>query len=178
MKNSSSAVIIRAELKSDFDAIRKLNKKAFKGKNESKLIDAVRESSCFIPALSMVAVKDGVVVGHILFTPVRIKSPQTAVPALALAPMSVLPELQNRGIGTALVKKGLEESVKSGHKIVVVVGHPEYYPRFGFVAAGGKGLKLPFEAPEEVFMVLELARNALKDVSGEIEYPKAFHDIN
>jgi putative acetyltransferase len=169
-------IIIRQETKADYEIIRKVNKKAFGGKNESKLVDAVREDDGFIPELSLVAVKDGAVVGHILFSPIIIKG-KAETPALALAPMCVFPEFQNQGIGTALVKHGLEECRRLGHKLVVLVGHEEFYPRFGFVPAGVKGLTLPFEAPPEVFMVLELAPGALNGVAGEVVYPEAFHDI-
>ena len=177
MENTQSPVTIRPETQNDIRAIRKLNKRAFKGNSDSKLVDALRESDSFIAAFSLVAEKDGQVVGHILFSPVSIKGLNGPAPALALAPMAVLPEFQNQGIGTALVKRGLEECGKAGHKIVVVVGHPEYYPRFGFVKAGEKGLKLPFEAPPEVFMALELAPGALNGAQGEIIYPPAFHEV-
>lgn len=169
--------IIRGETRADYDGIRKANKKAFKGKAESKLVDALRESEGYSPALSLVAELAGQVVGHILFSPINIKGPAGETPALALAPMCVLPEHQNRGIGSAMVRRGLEECRKAGHKLVVVVGHEDYYPRFGFVKAGEKGLKLPFEAPPEVFMVLELAPGALAGVSGEVVYPPAFHEV-
>lgn len=172
----NTPVIIRPETRADHEIIRKVNKKAFKGKSESKLVDAVRDAEGFIPELSLVAVKDGAVVGHILFSPIVIKG-AVETPALALAPMCVLPEFQNTGIGTALVKHGLDECRRLGHKLVVVVGHEDYYPRFGFVPAGEKGLNLPFEAPPEVFMVLELAPGALDGAAGDVIYPPAFNDI-
>lgn len=174
---TNDAILVRAETPKDFDAIRKINKKAFKGKNESKLVDALRESEGFIPELSLVAEKAGAVVGHILFSPILIKGPQGETPALALAPMAVLPDFQNQGVGSALIKHGLEECRRLGHKIMVVVGHDEYYPRFGFTRASAKGLTLPFEAPDEVFMALELAPGALAGVSGEVVYPREFHDV-
>jgi len=170
-------LVIRAETAKDFDAVRKLNKKAFKGNSESKLVDALRASDGFIPGLSLVAEKGGKVVGHILFSPIKIKDLDKATPALALAPMAVLPDCQNQGIGSALVRYGLNECKKTGHKIVVVVGHPEYYPRFGFVKAGEKGLKLPFEAPDEVFLALELAPGAFGGVKGMVDYPPEFHAV-
>ena len=178
MDNADGGLIIRAETAGDFDAVRKLNKKAFGGKNESMLVDSLRRSDDFIPGLSIVTEKDGKVVGHILFSLIRIIAQGSETPALALAPMAVLPSYQNQGIGSALVKYGLNECGKSGHKIVVVVGHPEYYPRFGFIKAGEKGLKLPFEAPDEVFMVIELAPGALSGVSGTVEYPPEFSAVN
>lgn len=177
MDNNPCPVTIRPEVKADFDAVRKLNKKAFKGNSESRLVDALRKSPWFLPALSLVAEQGGKVVGHILFTPIKIKDGDTSAPALALAPMAVLPEFQNQGIGTALVKHGLEECGRAGHKIVVVVGHAEYYPRFGFVKAGEKSLNLPFEAPDDVFMVLELVPGVLNGVRGEVVYPQEFHEV-
>jgi putative acetyltransferase len=173
----NTPVVIRPETRADYEIIRRVNKKAFKGKSESKLVDAVREEDGFIPELSLVAVKDGAVVGHILFSPIVIEG-EAETPALALAPMSVLPEFQNMGIGTAMVNHGLEECRRLGHKLVVLVGHEAFYPRFGFVKAGEKGLKLPFEAPPEVFMVLELAPGALNGAAGEVVYPRAFLDIS
>ncbi|OGS05127.1 MAG: GNAT family N-acetyltransferase [Elusimicrobia bacterium RIFCSPLOWO2_02_FULL_61_11] len=177
MDNTGGILTVRTEKAEDIGAIRKLNKKAFKGNDESKLIDAIRGSDGFIPGLSLAAEKDGKIVGHILFSPVKIKGPAGAAPALALAPMAVLPAFQNQGIGTELVKRGLEECRKLGHKIVVVVGHAGYYPRFGFVKAGEKGLQLPFEAPDEIFMALELVPGALDEVKGTVEYPPAFHAV-
>ena len=177
MDDTGGILTVRAEKAEDIGAIRKLNKKAFKGNDESKLIDAIRGSDGFIPGLSLAAEKDGKIVGHILFSPVKIKGPAGAAPALALAPMAVLPAFQNQGIGTELVKRGLEECRKLGHKIVVVVGHAGYYPRFGFVKAGEKGLQLPFEAPDEIFMVIELVPGALSEVKGTVEYPPAFHGV-
>lgn len=170
-------LVIRVETAADVDAVRKLNKKAFKGKDESKLVDALRESEGYMPELAIVAELNGIVVGHILFSPIQIKEGDNAWPALALAPMSVHPDQQCKGIGTALVKYGLAEALRLGHKLVVVVGHPEYYPRFGFVPAGERGLRLPFECPPEVFMVLELIPGALTGVGGEIVYPREFHDV-
>ncbi|MHB0995638.1 MAG: GNAT family N-acetyltransferase [Elusimicrobiales bacterium] len=174
---NNAAVTIRPEAPADYPGIRKANKKAFKRKEESKLVDAMRESENFIPALSLVAELDGQVVGHILFSAITIKGPEQETPALALAPMCVLPEYQGRGIGGALLRRGLEACRELGHKLVVVVGHEDYYPRFGFVQAGEKGLVLPFEAPPGIFMVLELQPGALAGVSGEIIYPREFHEV-
>lgn len=178
MDNAAGTLVVRAETAGDVHAVRKLNKKAFKGNSESKLVDAVREADYFVPGLSIVAEMGGKIVGHILFSPIKINSAAGSTPALSLAPMAVPPEYQNQGIGTALIKYGLDECRRSGYKIVVVVGHAGYYPRFGFVKAGEKGLSLPFEAPEEVFMALELAPGALDGVKGTVEYPREFHTVS
>lgn len=99
------------------------------------------------------------------------------VPALALAPMAVLPECQGQGIGSELVRAGLTAARRAGHRIVVVVGHAEYYPRFGFVTAGRSGLRSPFPAPDEAFMVMTLTPGSLEGISGVVRYPAAFDAI-
>ena len=94
--------------------------------------------------------------------------------SLALAPMAVLPEYQNKGVGSQLVRTGLMQAGSMDHKSVIVLGHPEYYPRFGFAPASRWQIKPPFDVPDEAFMALELKEGALKDVCGVVEYPKAF----
>ena len=119
----------------------------------------------------------GKTVGHILFSSVIIQCRGRNVRALALAPMAVLPEVQRRGIGSQLVEKGLECCRTFGHQIVIVVGHPDYYPRFGFSSARAKGLEVPFPVPDEAFMVLELTQGALDNISGMVVYPAPFEDV-
>lgn len=168
---------IRREEASDRDAVYEVNLQAFGQETEPRLVEAVRESPSFIPELSLVALEDGEVVGHILFSAMNIQTAQGDVPALALAPLAVLPAYQNRGIGSRLVEEGLAECRSLGHGIVVVVGHPGYYPRFGFVPARGRGLEAPFQVPDEAFMVLELAPGALHGVAGMIRYSPAFDEV-
>jgi putative acetyltransferase len=163
---------IRAEGEADRDAIRRVNARAFGRANEAQLVDALRASTSFVPELSLVAVDDARVLGHILFSRIHIRTPERSVPALALAPVAVLPECQNHGVGSALIRRGLEECRRFGHRIVVVVGHPNYYPRFGFSPARAKGLDAPF--PDRAFMVRELVPGALDGVCGRVEYPPAF----
>jgi predicted N-acetyltransferase YhbS len=100
-----------------------------------------------------------------------------SLPALALAPMAVRPEFQNLGIGSRLIREGLERCRNLGHKIVIVAGHPEYYPRFGFTSSRAKGLEAPFPVPDEAFMVIELIPGALDSVSGMIVYPAPFEGV-
>ena len=169
---------VRPETKIDHAAIHEVNALAFGREDESRLVDALRRSADFIPEVSLVAVRDGHVVGHILFTPIVVETLHGAVSALALAPMAVRPEFQNQGIGSELVRKGLEECRRLGHKIIIVVGHPKYYPRFGFSPARAKGLELPFPAPDEAFMALELVPGALHGISGIVKYPPAFSEID
>jgi len=168
---------IRAEKEEDREAIFEVNKLAFGQEDESRLVDALRESDDFIYELSLVAVKEGKVVGHILFSPIAIETEIGYIRVLSLAPMAVLPEFQRQGIGSELVLKGLEERERFGHEVVVVIGHPDYYPRFGFSSAKTKGLEAPFEVPDEAFMVLEIKKGALEGVSGMIKFPPAFDGL-
>jgi len=123
-----------------------------------------------------VASEDDKVVGHILFSVIVIETKKGDVPVLSLAPMSILPEYQNRGIGSELVRHGLKECQRLGHQVIVVIGHPKYYPRFGFKPAKKKGLKSVYPVPDEAFMVLELTPGALEGVSGSVRFPPAFDD--
>jgi putative acetyltransferase len=173
-------LLIRPEKPDDILRIDALTRLAFQGEEEATLIAAIRASAYFIPALSLVAVGDtDQTVGHILFSPVTIESSEESksAEALALAPMAVLPEYQNKGIGTLLVQHGLEACKKLGYSIVIVVGHPEYYPRFGFRPARAYGIEAPFEVPDEAFMVLELVPGALKNVRGVVKYSPAFDSV-
>jgi putative acetyltransferase len=167
-------ITIRPETTEDYAAIHEVNLLAFGQEIESRLVEALRESPDFIPELSLVAIEGGQVVGHILFSPMVIETKDGAVPALTLAPLAVRPEFQNQGIGSQLVRRGIERCRTLGHRIVVVVGHPTYYPRFGFSPARARGLEAPFPVPDEAFMVLELAPGALDGVAGMIRFPPPF----
>lgn len=125
----------------------------------------------------MVALVEGKVVGHILFSPLTIENGNESFPALILAPIAVLPEYQNQGIGSKLVEKGIIECRNHGHSIIILVGHPEYYPRFGFKPAEQNGIQHPFKVPEDVFMVCELVPDTLNKVNGVLKYSAAFDDI-
>ncbi|HET6892061.1 MAG TPA: N-acetyltransferase, partial [Pyrinomonadaceae bacterium] len=160
------------ETPSDYAAIRRVNQLAFGTDNEANLVDALREQ--VNPYLSLVTIEDGQIVGHIFFSPVEIESDSSSFTAIGLAPMAVLPEYQNRGIGSALVEYGLRECRRLGHDIVVVVGHSEYYPRFGFTPARAKGLRCEYDVPNEVFMVAELSPGALGGRQGLVRYHPEF----
>jgi putative acetyltransferase len=166
--------MIRAERKDDLSAIHEINQQAFGQEVEALLVEALRTSTAFIPELSLVAMLEGAAVGHIMFTTLEIETRAGLVLALNLAPLAVLPAFQRRGIGTALVERGLSGGHDLGHKIVIVVGHPEYYPRFGFKPARALGLECPFPAPDEAFMALELVPGALDGISGMLIYPPEF----
>jgi putative acetyltransferase len=167
---------IRPETRDDYAAITKLNDLAFEQKTEGKLVEKLRETKEFIPALSLVAQIEGEIVGHILFYPIKIDTVESSVNTLALAPISVRPEYQRMGIGGKLVRAGIESARDLGHKSVIVIGHPEYYPRFGFKPASGWGIITPFAVPDDAFLALELEVDALKNAKGTVKYPEAFNE--
>ncbi len=168
---------IRPERPEDIVSIDGINRLAFGGEEEAKLIKAIRGSNYFLPELSLVAAETDRIVGHILFSPITVESSGKSVNALALAPMAVVPEYQNKGVGTALVKHGLAACKKLGYTIVIVVGHPEYYSRFGFTPATEYDLEAPFEVPDDAFLALELLPGALKNVRGMVKYSPAFDSV-
>ena len=168
-------ITIRPEKEADFDAVRQVNTVAFGRAAEAALVDALRKAAD--PLISLVAVEDDQVVGHILFTPVTIESGDAEAPALGLAPMAVLPAYQRQGVGSQLVRAGLKECQRIGSNVVVVLGHPEYYPRFGFVPASQKGLSSEYPVPDEVFMVIELEPGALRDRHGIVKYQPEFAEV-
>lgn len=165
---------LRPERPADHEAVFEVYRLAFGGAEEARLVEALRRSPAFIPELSLVAVEGERVVGQILLSRVAVRSDDDALDALALAPMAVLPARQRSGVGSALVRRGLADARGLGHGIVIVVGHPEYYPRFGFVAGEPLGIRPPFEVSPGAFMVLELRPGALSGVHGEVAYPPEF----
>jgi putative acetyltransferase len=164
-------VAVRGEVLLDIDAIRHVNRLAFGQEDEAALVDALRDGGYF--RVSLVAEVEGRVVGHVLFSDLAIITEAETVPALALAPMAVLPEFQNLGVGSELVRCGLAMCREQGHKMVVVLGHPRFYPRFGFSTALAGRLTSPFSGKES-FMALALVSGALDGVEGRIEYPPPF----
>lgn len=162
---------IRPETSADHEAIRHVNRLAFGQDDEARLVDTLREGGYV--RLSLVAEQGSQVVGHILFSDLPILTNAGTVPALALAPMAVLPPFQNQGIGSALVRRGLDECRQQGHQIVVVLGHPQFYPRFGFSSKRAVGLASPFSGKDS-FMAVELVPGALDRVEGRVHYPPPF----
>ena len=151
--------------------IRRINEEAFGGQDEANLVDNLRADGHVL--VSLVAELDSGIVGHILFSRMWIKNPTRAsVSAVALAPLAVVPEHQQRGIGGRLIRHGLELLRGQGEKIVIVLGHPGYYPKFGFSAEKARLLESPF--PAEAFMAIELSPGALDGIQGAVAYPPAF----
>jgi putative acetyltransferase len=163
-------VTVRAETPADLEAIREVNRRAFGQEDEARLVDALRDGG--YARLSLVAEEGGRVVGHILFSDLPIVTPMGTLHALALAPLAVLPDQQRQGIGSRLVREGLQACAEAGHRVVVVLGHPDFYPRFGFSARLAERLQAPFSGPS--FMALELVPGALAGVSGQVRYPPPF----
>jgi putative acetyltransferase len=162
--------IENSESSEELSMIRAVNEAAFGGTEESDLIDKLRSGGHAL--VSLVAEADTRVVGHIMFSRMWIVCLARQVPAVALAPVAVLPEHQRRGIGGRLIRFGLELLRSRGEEIVIVVGHPAYYPKFGFSREKAHPLDSPF--PPEAFMVLELKPDALRGIRGKVRYPAAF----
>lgn len=172
-------ILIRQETKVDFDSVYKVVKAAFlnaeyTSNDEHNLVARLRHTTAFIPELSLVAVVDGKIIGHIMFTKIGIKAEQDTKTSLMLAPVSVLPEMQGKGIGEKLILEGHKIARSLGFTSVILVGHPEYYPRFGYTRASGFGIKLSIEVPDEAFMAYELTPHALSEVEGIVKIPKEF----
>jgi putative acetyltransferase len=168
------SVVIRTETSGDQEAIRHVHRLAFGQDAEAQLVDALRDGG-YVRA-SLVAEKDGQVVGHILFSDLPIVTQAGTVPALALAPLAVLPEWQHQGIGSALVRRGLEVCQEQGHRIVVVLGHPHFYRRLGFSSELAAHLDSPFGGGDS-WMALELVPGALAGVAGRVDYPPPFEPV-
>lgn len=165
-------LLIRNETAADIEAIRRINDLAFCQRNESALVEALRRRGAY--TLSLVAELNGQLIGHVLFSPVTIDASDHQLPALGMGPMAVLPEHQKSGVGSALIRRGLELSRADGHRIVVVVGHPDFYPRFGFQVASRYGIRFSYEGPDEVFMAVELVPGALAESRGIVRYQPEF----
>jgi putative acetyltransferase len=165
---------IRSEGAADIAAIRAVNRVAFETNTEADLVDALRERA--EPTISLVADDAGSIVGHIMFSPVMLPGHED-LKMMGLAPMAVLPSQQRRGIGSALVRAGLERCRELGCGAVVVLGHAEYYPRFGFVPASRFDVGCEYDVPDEVFMALELEPGILRGRSGTIHYHAAFANV-
>ena len=163
---------VRPEIPEDIDSIRYVNEQAFGQEEEAEIVAKLRNRA--VLTVSLVAVRKDEIVGHIAFSPAAIESESLNFEAVVLAPMAVLPAYQKQGIGGQLVRVGLEECRNLGCEVVVVLGHPTYYPRFGFVPAKPKGITCEFEVPEEAFMVLELREGALTGRSGMVKFRPEF----
>ncbi|WNG15681.1 GNAT family N-acetyltransferase [Cystobacter fuscus] len=170
-----SEVLVRPEQPHEAEAIRRVNALAFGRDAEAALVDALRGAGGV--TLSLVAQVDGQVVGHILFSPVEIDRGGSYDVAVGLAPMAVLPDHQRHGIGSRLIRAGLDQLRRAGHGALVVLGHPDYYPRFGFARASRFGLRWEVECPDEAFMALELREGFLGTRPGIVRYRPEFSAV-
>jgi putative acetyltransferase len=173
-------ITVRRELPEDRETIRQIVESAFAGTAEADLVDQLRDAGKAI--ISLVATEDERLIGHILFSEVTLApdgddSNDTPLAAIGLAPLAVLPEFQNRSVGSLLTRAGLDECRKAGYQCAVVLGHPHYYPRFGFVPSVRYGIKSEFEVSDETFMVIELSENTLRNRSGIIRYQPEFNEF-
>ncbi|MBD7965866.1 GNAT family N-acetyltransferase [Fictibacillus norfolkensis] len=171
---------IRIERIEDFKKTEEVVRKAFEteefsDKKEHILVNRIRETGAFVPELSLVAENEKhEIIGHVLLSKVKIVNDKQFVESLALAPVSVVPVYQNKGIGSQLIKAALTSAKSLGYQSVIVLGHQDYYPKFGFKRASTWGIKAPFDVPDEVFLALELTENSLAQVQGVVHYSEAF----
>jgi putative acetyltransferase len=165
---------IRLERPNDYAMIRAVNKSAFETRAEANLVEVLRKEAS--PCISLIAEVSETIVGHILFTPVSLQG-HAELKIMGLGPMAVVPDHQRKGIGSALVNAGLEKCKELGYGAAIVLGHPGYYPRFGFTPSVRYGITCEYEVPEEVFMVLELLPVYLLGASGVIKYHSAFNEV-
>jgi putative acetyltransferase len=163
---------VRPEAPSDAGTIREVLGAAFARPQEARLVDALRER--VRPYVGLVAVADGRVIGHVAFSAAILHCYGAEFGIVALGPMAVQPARQRHGVGSALVREGLAACRRLGQDVVVVVGHPAFYPRFGFVPARPRGLLCELPVPDEVFMVAELTLNALRGRRGVVRYAPEF----
>ena len=161
-------VEIREEQADDIAAIRDVNRRAFGQEQEGNIVDALRSNGAAM--LSLVATLNGRVVGHIMFSPITVGE----LTGAALAPMAVLPEYQRQGVGSKLIEAGTQKLTDAGCPFIIVLGHADYYPRFGFKPARTLGIKCEWEVPDEAFMVLVLDREKMQGVSGLAKYRQEF----
>ena len=169
------SVEVRPETPDDVAAIDAVVRAAFGQPDEARLVEALRAGAD--PQVSLVAVADAAIVGHVFFSPVTVDGTDllgSDLLGMGLGPLAVAPAHQHRGIGSRLSRDGLNECLLLGAHYAVVLGHPGYYPRFGFTPAANRGLRCAFPAPPEAFMTLELVPGALDGVTGTVLYHPAF----
>lgn len=170
-----SGFFLRREHPDDHSQISQLLERAFEGPVEARLVDRLRSAGGLTH--SFVATAEGQIVGHLAFSPISIGGQLQTPPALALAPVAVLPEYQRQGIGSMLIRQGLDDVRRDGHGVVIVLGHENYYPRFGFVPASNWGIQCPFPVDDSHFMALELLPGALGACRGLVGYRPEFAEL-
>ncbi|WKS94556.1 GNAT family N-acetyltransferase [Riemerella columbina] len=173
------SIYFRTEQPQDHSTVFQLIEAAFQHEphsdhREQFLVERLRKSTAFVPELSIVAEENGHIVGYILLTKIQIQSQKNTTEALALAPIAVLPSEQGKGIGSQLIQFAHHRAKELGFSAIILLGHADYYPKFGYQKASKFGIQLPFEVPDENAMAIELIPNSLQEVSGTVVYPQAF----
>jgi len=166
---------IRPEIAADRQGIREVVAAAFNRSNEADLVDALRDDGAL--AASLTAAQGNAIIGYIGFSRIRITGERGTTTALALAPIAVHPEHQRRGIGAGLIRTGLSRARVAGFDVVVVVGHANYYPRFGFKSARAHGIYCPFDVPDSAWLLVELEPGSASRHRGTVEYHAAFSKV-
>jgi putative acetyltransferase len=175
MKKNRDMIKIREENETDYDAIRIVNDQAFGTSEEGKIVENLRKVCQ--KTISLVATFDEKVIGHIFFSPVTIDHEENQIIGMGLAPMSVLPEFQKQGIGSMLVKEGVKRIKETDCPFIIVLGHKDYYPRFGFEKASKYDLKCQWDGvPDEAFMVIILNKSTMHGISGVAKYRNEFDE--
>ncbi|SNR73127.1 GNAT family N-acetyltransferase [Flavobacterium sp. ov086] len=172
---------LRKENENDYKSVFQLVEKAFEKEEysdhkEQFLVEKLRKSEVFIPELSIVAKVENKIVGHILLTKLEIKNDSKTFESLALAPVSVLPEFQGKGVGSKLILYSHKVAKELGYKSIILLGHENYYPRFGYELTNKYGIEMPFDVPAENCMVITLTENGLSGVNGKVVYPAEFFE--
>ena len=172
---------LRQENENDYKSVFQLIEKAFEKEEHSDhqeqfLVERLRKSDAFIPELSIVAEVGNEIVGHILLTKLEVKNDSESFQSLALAPVSVLPEFQGKGIGSKLILHSHKVAKDLGYKSIILLGHQDYYPRFGYELCKKYNIEMPFDVPAENCMVIALTENGLSGVNGKVVYPSAFFE--
>ena len=166
---------IEKETNADVSAIHQVNVDAFKQPNEARLVDALRAAGALTH--SLVAKEDGNVIGHLAVSPVTITDNGKEYHAVGLGPIAISPSRQRTGIGKALINHLIDSVLKESDNLLVVLGHPEYYPKFGFKPSLPFGIKSEYDVPQEAFMALELKPGALNEISGVVRYHETFSQV-
>ena len=168
-------IVIRREQPEDIAMIHHVVHQAFGQAAEANLVDALRRNGK--AKISLVAEDNGRIIGHILFSEVVLEAGENRLTGIGLAPLAVTPERQNEGIGSRLSEEGMKHCREAGYPFAVVLGHPEFYPRFGFVPASRFGVKSEYDVRDEVFMAMELKEGSLAGFAGIVKYQPEFNEV-
>ena len=170
-------VEIKREKKRDFEEVDMLLQVAFEKNSVAQMVQKLREKDAFIPELARVARINNQIIGVIHYSHVQIIKGKKTIDSISMAPLAVLPAYQNLGIGTELIRNSFTKAREKGYDSVIVMGHEEYYPRFGFKLASEYNILCPYDIPNENFMVLELFPDTLANANGKVKYDPLFHDL-